>query len=560
MVRRLGLALLFALACAHVQSSQTAVPAAWHELTSEHFTVFSDVPEDKARRAVADMELVRNALAELAWTTSKVDTARYQVVLLQSQEELREFAFKGLGGFATSDAFGEPILVVTADQDVIDDTLFKHELTHLIDKQFMVTKPRWVDEGIATYLESLQIDARRNRLTVGLPEGSRLKYLATYPMKRAFAVLQQGAEIETTTQEAAYAFETYSWLWVHWLADMKRPAFEDYLNRLAKGEETWAAFTAAFPGLREADVQRDLNAYFTQKLMRAGSAPLHPWSGTVQSKPMEAAEAVALRAELLGFHAGYVATPERRAEFEAEVRKALDIDPGNPLALAQTENGDPKPAIEKHPDDWRAWLLYADRNHADQAALDKARALAPQNPRVLLQYAMAEGHAGHVPEALKDAALAVDIAPGRSDILDGYAQLSAAAGKCTQAVELEKRALDSVSDAGASGVPAQLRERMLDLQNHCREQVTLTRSVMFTPVMKQCKHSMPGVTLKGPVKASFKLQKDGTVAEVKMTGEASPGVMNRLQKYVQSCTFVPLIIEGQAQIADASVTFTEPTK
>jgi hypothetical protein len=555
---------LLAVACAHVAPSHTAEPAAWHELTSPHFTVFSDVPEAAAKRAVADMELVRNALAELAWTTPDVEKARYQVVLLATQEELREFASKGLAGFATSDAFGEPILVVTADQDIIDDALFKHELTHLIDKQFMVTKPRWVDEGIAVYFETLQIDREKGRLTVGLPEGNRLRFLAQNPMRSAFSVLQQGAEIETGTADAGYRFETWSWLWVHWLTDMKKAAFDDYLNRLAKGEETWAAFTSAFPGLREGDVQQEINAYLTQKLLRAGSAVLRPWTGTVESKPMLPAEAIALRAEMLGFHPGYESTPERQQIFEAEVLKALAIDPGDPLALAQAIAADPKPAIELHPEDFRSWLLYADRNKADKAALDKARSLAPQNPRVLLHNALAEAHEGHIPEALKDAQLAADIAPGRTDILDGYAQISAAAGKCNQAVALEQRALDSVSDAGANGAPAELRKRMNDMLNNCREPSSMTRSVLFTPVVKRCQSRMPRFTagdrMKSSVKASFRLLKDGAVSEVKTSGDASKSVLDKLRKYVQSCTFVPLVVEGQAQEADASVTFTEPGK
>jgi hypothetical protein len=562
-MKRSALLLVLLGTCAHAPS-RTGDPSAWLYVESEHFSVRTDVPEEAAKKAVADMELVRSALVDVGWATDRADAAKFSVVLLATQEELREFAAKGLLGFATSDGFGQRVLVVTADLDVVDDMLFKHELTHLLNKQFLVTKPRWVDEGIAVYQETLQIDRAHNRVTVGQPESERLQLLLSYPMKNAFSVLNGGREQETNSAEDGYKFETYAWLWVHWLTDTRLQAFEKYLGSLAHGDETWAAFNSAFPGLREADVQQGIEQYWKQKLMRASSGELRPWTGTVRARPMPKGEAIAERAELLAFHAGYEETPTLQKGVQVELARALEADPGNPLALEHLEGHDAKAAIDAHPDDWRAWLLYAERNAGGRAALDKALSLSPNNPTVLLHLAYAEGREGHMPEALRDIARAAEIAPGRTDVLDGYAQMASASGKCDQAMALEQRALDSFTDAGASGVPQGLRQRLVDIQQHCKREETIARSVLFTPVVKECKARMPRFTTKpakgGPVKATFHMQKDGTVTGVKVAGTASEYLIAGLKKYVESCRFEPLMVDGQAQEADASVTFSEPTK
>src|ERR1700759_4706070 len=130
-MRRLVTICLLAVACAHAPRSGEAQN--WLNVRSEHFIVRTDLPEDEARKAAVDMELARTALLGAGWHSNREPKGRIAVVLLASEPELHEFAHKSLGGFASFDVYGEPLLAISAKEDILEQELFKHELTHIIN-------------------------------------------------------------------------------------------------------------------------------------------------------------------------------------------------------------------------------------------------------------------------------------------------------------------------------------------------------------------------------------------------------------------------------------------
>jgi hypothetical protein len=83
-------ALFLLAACAHELRSR--LPEKWIELQSEHFLLRTDLPEEDARKAIRDFELVRSALLAAGWHSARPAADRTRVVELATALELRDFA------------------------------------------------------------------------------------------------------------------------------------------------------------------------------------------------------------------------------------------------------------------------------------------------------------------------------------------------------------------------------------------------------------------------------------------------------------------------------------
>lgn len=551
---RLLLVFLLLFGCAH--ASRATDPALWLEVQTEHFSLRTDLPPGDAREAAAELESLRAALLAASWHGQKLPVERTQVVELASERELREFAEKGYLGFVASDAFEEPIMVVNASGDAQE--LLKHELSHVITRGYLVSKPRWVDEGLACYFETLKLDGS-GKFSVGALSRNRMLFLQQFPVLDYASVFHTGREAETMDAQAGYAYETAAWLVVHFLIDTRAQQFDAFLNRLAQGEPADRAFHTEFVDLDEATLRATIRDYWKSGAALIGKGKTAPWTGDVEVRPMDPAEVWALRADLLRLSPGFNPA-EHREQKQAEIAKALAIDPGNPRALELSRDADPQPAVAAHPDDWRTWMLVSDRKK-DPQAIDRAAKLAPENAGVLGRLAIAQIGRGAVKAALGTASRAAELAPWRSDVLDALAQSLGANGQCGEAFGVEQRAIDALPDAAGPGAVAELQKRMVFIGEHCGTSASIERRVMTQPVRKGCTRAMPSATprdrVRTPITAEFTIREDGTVGDVTMKGEASARLVNAMKKYIESCTFEPTIDQGKPiQVkTDAQFTF-----
>ena len=550
-MRRPGLLLLLAVACAHAPRSND--PQAWIEVRSEHFLVRTDLAEDDARKAATDMELVRTALLGAGWHSNREPKERTAVVLVATQAELHEFASKTLLGFATSNVYGEPFLAISADQDVLEQELFKHELTHIINEGFLVSKPRWVNEGIACYLEMLEIKRGGSAAVMGKPSLQRLEFLQRRPVHSWSWVFSTGDDVLQATGDQGYAFETAAWALVHYFVDNKPEQFDAYLTGLAHGVESSRAFNQAFPNLREEQLSEAMASYLKTGKLRIDTLPIKAWSGNIAVARMAPAEVFALRADLLRFSPG----SSRNELSQAEVQKALAIDPGNPYALILQQGSSAAAATAAHPDDWRSWFLAASRDEKDRAAIDKAASLAPDNASVLSRLTFAELNAGAKERALAHAAHAVEISPGRSEALDALAHAYAANARCDDAAVAEQRAIDAIPDAAVNGAPQALLQRQRELRDHCgaARQPQIAQRATAEVKLKSCKKPLPRVTAKLDLMINFTLAEDGSAKGVKVTGQATEAMRSAMQKYVESCSYEPVVVDGKPQAVQTTTRF-----
>lgn len=571
-MRRL-LPLLLVLACAHAPRS--ADQQQWVELQSSHFILRTDVTEAEARQNIADMEQTRLALRGAGWHSNHEDKGRTIVVQFGSREELHEFASKSLDGFAATDVFGEQIIVIHGGKDVLEQDLFKHELTHVINNGFLVTNPRWVNEGIACYLETLEIKRGTLEAVMGKPSSERLGFLQEHPAGGWFTVMSRGSDVLTEDGERGYAFETSAWALVHYFVDYKPESFEKYLNQLARGVEPWKAFGIAFPGLTQEQLAADMREYLKSGKVRIDKLSVDPWKGAVAVRALPRADVHALRADLFRLSVGF---PSPRKDLQkAEVETALRVDPGNPYALMMSEDADPAPATAVHPDDWRSWMLASERHHFDLGDIRRAARLAPDVAGVIERLALAEIGERDLTQALTHATRAVDLAPGRPDGLDVLAQAYAASGRCDDATSAEQRAMDAVSDSAGAGSARYFRSRMDALAEMCarrsahgvpqtaRAAAEAAESPRAAGTIREvklrsCAKPVPRVWFKGKLQVEFTVGEDGKTRDIAVSGNAARTVVAVVRKYVESCRYDPQTIDGKPFTAHRTIVFSPSTK
>jgi Protein of unknown function (DUF1570) len=541
---RLGVAFIVcALAAACSRELRSANPDAWFELQTEHFTLRTDLEEPDARRAVADLELLRNALLAAGWHTKSMSSARIVVVELMNQRELHEFARETLDGMTTADRFGDRLILAGDGAGLLGSETMKHELTHAILNGFLRTNPRWVQEGIAGYLEALSIDREKGKAVRGKMVAHRMNALRTFPFERldwSAAVIGLKAKY---TENNGYDWETLACALVHWMADDHPDEFRAFLSRLSKGEGMWSAFGAAFPTMTDEGVHGAMTRYLVARHWRTDTVEFEPWTGTVALRKLPPAEVHALRAEL------YYSTRgdwhgDHTADFLREVAAAKALDPGNPLALALSQRGtDVRLATELHPDDYRSWLLWHETHEDDHEAIRKAAALAPDNAYMLALLAETEQAEGKSKQAIEHAERATLNHPGPRT-LDLLAAIYDQNGRCADALTAEQQALDGLGSRIEGKWSTGFRERLASLQSRCgKDGAVQAFTVEAEPVLQRCSRlPKPGTT--AGISAKFTIREDGTVTGVALEGAA--GLLStELREVLESCNFEPVVVGGQ---------------
>jgi tetratricopeptide (TPR) repeat protein len=560
---RIGI-LLAVLGSACAREIRSTNPDFWLELASDHFILRTDVPEEDARRAIADLELIRNALLAAGWHGKTTSPARIVVVAVASERELHEFLPEDWDGVARRDRFGERTILVPADGDLLDSETVKHEVSHALLSEYLTTVPRWVTEGIACLLETLEIDRRKGQAVRGGSTWQRRNWL--HNRKSIRISLGKATAINWSLEimgippdlngAEGYAFETLSWALVHGLVDTEPKKFDAFLAGLARGEGMWTAFSAAFPGFAEPQIAAAMQKHFAdiQSTVRKAVFPVNAWQGRELLRRMPAVEVHALRAELLAAFNGRT----NKQKVEEELARARGADPAHPWVLALSgKNADLKLAIERHPEDWRSWEIWFDANENDIAAIRKAAELAPQNAGVLARLAAAEQEQGQSAKAIQLGERAVAISAGPFE-LHSLATVYEKNGRCAEAITNEERA--------AAALPDRVDPRLLSVFRKGLERITAScgkgdvngstaHMVEAEPVLKICRQPLYVEPASAKtISVQFTIREDGSVAAVAVRGASDNRQAGMLRQFVESCSFEPVIAAGKARRVELDLT------
>jgi hypothetical protein len=365
---------------------------AWHELTSEHFTLWTDTDEATARALVVRMEALRQAVIGIAFAGAD-SPGRSFVIALSDDKETGEYMYRdnfvAVASGPDSAAYQPMILLAAESNNDPRGEVAAHELTHNISQVVIRHQPRWFAEGIAKFFETIQIDRRAGTIEIGRgamrDNGDPIYMRHMTSLRTAFAC--------HTAECSDAAFYVTSWALYTYLFN-RYPArlvqFEQLLSTSKEhgpkiAEQAWAT---AFAGISLDDLEHDVRDWLGH-----GSHTVLKFNAAMRSWP------VTIRT--LGDADVYAARGLLRYEFQGrrdDARKEIDaanaIDPTNPLArLVEYDLVGHVPAdvanalVAAHPDDWRSWYLLAialPGKPEGRAAYTKACELAATNPAITL--------------------------------------------------------------------------------------------------------------------------------------------------------------------------------
>src|SRR5438067_11455468 len=171
-MRRVVVIATLACACAHRPSVRPA--SGWRELGSDHFVLATDAPEARARELLVELEDAHTALRAVSWHAAQGTAARIKVVAFYRPSDAEEVLGSSREGIFFRDLFGARGIVIQIGGGSFHKTL-NHELAHQQLSEFVERAPRWLDEGLACYLETVRF-VNGSEAVAGDPDRDRLRF------------------------------------------------------------------------------------------------------------------------------------------------------------------------------------------------------------------------------------------------------------------------------------------------------------------------------------------------------------------------------------------------
>lgn len=393
-----------------------AAPASdpvWRLTRSEHFDVYAQTSDARARAILTWFEQLRAFFEQPGWNASASrPPSRVRVILFASEQDYEPYRVR-----ATADAYA----VNAGDQDYIVMTggeaksfgIAAHEYTHLVFRASASKLPPWLKEGLAEVYSTLRIGSRETE--VGGPLRGRLQTLRRrdwMPLPVLMGVTEEAFEHqERATNNMFYA---ESWALTGMLAFSPGYAskFPRFISAAAEGSSSADLLTRVYEKSL-VEIARDLHVWVGQgapatlQLDRVVPSPFE-----VQVSTVSPLAARVLLGQLLITEGAF---DRAGAIFEDLAHEAPDSpDVAAALGMIALHQGDVagarrhwKRAIDEGISD--AKLCYRYAVLADQAglgadeirpALARAVGLDPDFDDARYQLALLEKNAGHYEAAL----------------------------------------------------------------------------------------------------------------------------------------------------------------
>ena len=347
-----------------------APPESWRELTSEHFVIWTNASEARARALVQTIENLRQVVLGVSFFNKELK-GRSLVIALRTVDEIHLYVEQQFIAHAWSarSVLRQPVIALAAES--LDDNrqIVTHELTHVIAFNVIVNQPRWFAEGIAGYFETIRLDEHHAKLDIGVPLEGRLRLLqekGITPIASVFAC-DQPACIDDRFYATTWALFTY-------LLNQHPDELQTYMRQLVvtPAEHQAQLWSQVFVDLPVSKVEQELIDWIRHGKVRVSqySIALHDWPFT--ERPLTEADGLAAKGTIR-----YLLTPT--AAPSPEIARALALDPTNMLATmvqaaatGSVTADQARSVTAAHPDDWRAWSL-AWRAATDRSARNEAR-------------------------------------------------------------------------------------------------------------------------------------------------------------------------------------------
>jgi hypothetical protein len=264
---RNAIAILIALLAAYAPETGAAD---WHEVSTNDFVLITDLPEDRARRLLADFAVFRKAVSATlvgGGEAPRVPTYIYAV----DGARWRAFgASSNAAGFFRDNDFWTEIVLDYGTRELSARHIIFHEYIHyLLRNNPGFLYPAWYEEGLAELYAT--VDERDGAVDIGrpnVPRGKDLADIGLAPVGKIMGVDRNSSAFRNHQQGAQ--FYAQSWLLTHYLlmnGPERQAQLREYLILADRGVPVDKAIPQAF-GVSAYELDRQLRRYF-----RAGRFP-----------------------------------------------------------------------------------------------------------------------------------------------------------------------------------------------------------------------------------------------------------------------------------------------
>jgi tetratricopeptide (TPR) repeat protein len=134
----------------------------WTQVTTAHFVLQTDLDADDAKRESAKLEEMFAALSDVGFASSDKPKVRLSVVHVRSRDEYVKLGPRLSAGYflpsGAHDFEQRPVAVLGGDWTQATRVVLLHELTHLFVAYYYPQAPRWLNEGLAKYMETMALE------------------------------------------------------------------------------------------------------------------------------------------------------------------------------------------------------------------------------------------------------------------------------------------------------------------------------------------------------------------------------------------------------------------
>lgn len=309
----------------------------WVEVRSEHFIVATNSNEKKGRQIADQFERMR-AVFHKALPKLQIDPGAPIIVLaIKDDKDFRAlepaaYLAKGqlkLGGlFLRAPDKNYVLMRVDAEGEHPYEVVY-HEYTHLLLAKDAETMPLWLNEGLAEFYQNT--DIHEKDVSMGQPSAENIILLRQnrlLPLTTLFTVDEKSPYYHEENKGSIFYAE--SWALTHYIRmkDAKEGThvLADYIDLLTQRVDATTAATRAFGDLKK--LEFTLNNYVQQeRFLEFKALPMTTEvdPATFKAQPLSPAGTDALRADFLAYN-------ERTADARALLDGVLKEDPKNVLA------------------------------------------------------------------------------------------------------------------------------------------------------------------------------------------------------------------------------------
>ncbi len=461
----------FLLGCGAVPGSLRGSSGHWQHLQTEHFDLITDLTNADAETSARALELNRDALLTTAWSKAAGSrrTARASVVVFGNGLEFERYAGPGYEGIFTR--YGRPTFFLwgTPDRwekrwlrDEATTSVLRHEMAHRLAAAIYGRQPRWFSEGLAQFLEALVIAEDGSSATLGRPNMAALRKYKAFRSVSVRDALDWRSD-EDKDEHTISGLYGLSWMMVHWLYNTQFKAFTAYQEHLGEGVSPDEAWSNSFGSFDLDEIDKKLFEYSRFGEFKELNVKLDPVETHSVSMQVTAADIHAIHAQFGLATSGLRGKESSKDEARADIERALALEPANVLALRLRQGLDDKlpeaevrrrleEQVRRRPNDGEAWLLLGemlrgDANAAErEVALRRAVALLPGEASANNNLAWLLVSSGRGEEALPLAMKAAMLAPWDAAVIDTHAAALFALGRCTDALRVQRRAIDLIPE------------------------------------------------------------------------------------------------------------------